>query len=286
MSEIFLSFSGDKSQKFAEEFKKLIKEIGLGTTFLADDDIKAGNDWLKKIYKALKDCKVGIVILTKENRDNNKWLYLEYGVLSYKVFSEHEKNLKVIPLYLDFEEKDNDWENPLPDTQSISLNSKFTNSIINLIESINKTTNNLKLTEKDKNEILKSSHIITLKDIIKTNISTESTLKKSDQQQKTISTTNCTIDKSLVAQILQHINNFITQNQCILYNHIEYNRLEKYLEEELKLNEVTLANAISYLSDKNHIIFTEEEGLDSYPIEYIRLSIQGQTVVRRRNRMK
>jgi len=77
MSEIFLSFSGKKSQKFAEELKKLIEKIGVGTTFLANDDIKGGDDWLKEIYDALKECRVGIVIFTKENRDNNKWLYLE-----------------------------------------------------------------------------------------------------------------------------------------------------------------------------------------------------------------
>ena len=285
MSQIFLSFSGDKSQKFAEKLKKLIEEIELGTTFLANDNIKSGDDWLKKIYNALKESKVGIVILTKENRDDNKWLYLEYGILSYKVFSEPKRILKVIPLYLDFEEKDNDWQNPLPHTQSISLNSNFDKAIINIIESINETIHNLTLTEKDKSEILKLSHITTLKNIIKENISIEPTVK-SDQEQKTISTRKGSIDKSLIAQILQYINNFITQNQCILYNHIEYNKLEEYLEEELKLTEVTLANAISYLSDNNYIIFTEEEDLDSYPIEYIQLSIQGQKVIRRRSRRR
>lgn len=288
MSDIFLSFSGNKSQHFAEELKKLIEEMKLGTIFLANNNIRSGDDWLQKIYDSLKECRIGIVIFTKENRDNNKWLYLEYGVLSYKVKTETDDNLKVIPIYLDF--KETDWnENPLKIHQSNSFVDDFEKSITDLLSDVNEITNRKKnfdfSTEISKSKYIK--YIENLKNILneEENTSTEPLSKQPSSQQQ-ISSSNHSMNKSLIAKILQHIHNFINQNQCILYNHIEYDKLEKYLEDETKEDETTLANAIAYLTDTNHIIFTEEEDLDSYPIEYIGLSIKGQKVIRRRNRKR
>jgi len=281
MSDIFLSFSGEKSENFARELEKLIKEINIGTTFLANNNISSGADWLQEIYDNLKECRVGMVIFTQENRDNNKWLYLEYGVLSYKVRTQNTENLKVIPIFLDF--KQNDWsENPLTIHQSISFVENFEESISKLFKDINEVTNKKKNINFSK-ELLETKYTVYIEKL--KNILSSTQPKESDTQQP-INSTNHSMNKSTIAQILQHIHNFINKNQCILYSHIEYDKLEKYLIEELELDELTLANSITYLSDNNYIIFVEEEDLDGYPIEYIGLSIQGQKVIRRRSRRR
>lgn len=289
MSDIFLSFSGEKSQEFAEELEKLIKEIDIGETFLSNNDIKAGNDWLDKISIALQKSRLGIVIFTKENRDNNKWLYLEYGVLSYKVLTRDRKNLNVIPLYLDFTEKEWD-ENPLNRHQSISLASSFQKEIVNLCLSINKTIGIQEIETDDdttlfRESILKSQYITSLEKIINSNnsspVKTNTTSKHKNLNIN--QNDNITLHNERISDLLLKINNYIIQNPCNLYKCIEYNKLEKYLEEE-SLDELALFNTIANLSDNKYLVFNEEYGVDGYPTEYISLSIQGQTVIRRRKR--
>jgi len=283
LSEIFLSFSGDKSQKFAEKLQDLIKKIGLGTIFLANTNIKSGDNWLEKIYANLKECRVGIVIFTKENRDNNKWLYLEYGVLSYKQETKTDENLKTIPIYLDFTE--DDWkDNPLVKYQSVSFSVNFDEAIDNLLVSINDTLRKKKgfnASEKRLEEPLLSI-INELKNIILSPEEIKDDKTKINSVSTPLTPITQPLNKSVIAQVLENIHSFIKKNQCILYNYIEYDKVEKYLENEVKIDEVTLSDAIAYLSDTNHLIFTEEEGLDGYPIEYIGLSAKGQKIIRRR----
>lgn len=284
MSDIFLSFSGKKSEEFAVELEKLITKIGIGTTFLANNNIHSGDDWLKKIYDNLKECRIGIVIFTEDNRDNNKWLYLEYGVLSYKVITQPTDKLKVIPLFLDF--KQDDWtKNPLQTHQSISFVEDLEKSISKLLSDINHITNKKFLTFSE--EILKNTYtpyIKSLKNILdKPNNTTTQSEQLNNQQLISNQNNNITLANEKMANLLLKINNFINQNQCILFNYIEYDKLEKYLE-EITSDDSSLASAIANLSSSRYLIFKEERAIDNYPIEYVSLSIQGHKVIRRRKR--
>jgi hypothetical protein len=92
-SEIFLSFSGDKSLKVAEEFGKLIKHLKLGESFLSKDKVTVGDDWLEKISSALDSSKIGLIFITESNK-NSPWIYIEYGVFLYKKY-KHKKNQEI-----------------------------------------------------------------------------------------------------------------------------------------------------------------------------------------------
>jgi len=112
--EIFLSFSGDISKRFAKQLKDLLTKLSIAKVFFSEEDINGGDKWLDKIQMALKTSKVGIICFTEENI-HKPWLFLEYGAFAYKQFLD-ENEIQIIPLFLNFTE----WnDNPLKDAQAI-----------------------------------------------------------------------------------------------------------------------------------------------------------------------
>lgn len=92
--KIFISWSGDNSKQIAIELKNILqtnifKETGL-ECFVSDIDITSGDDWWNKIKKELKECRLGIVCITKENL-KAPWIFFESGAMV-------ARDLKVIPL--------------------------------------------------------------------------------------------------------------------------------------------------------------------------------------------
>ena len=51
---------------------------------MSDEDIRAGARWHPEITSNLKDCKVGIICLTRENKES-RWIHFEAGALSKTV---------------------------------------------------------------------------------------------------------------------------------------------------------------------------------------------------------
>ena len=94
---IFISWSGDKSKRIAEELKRALEEDVFPSEgiecFVSTQDIKSGEYWYKKIKSELQTSKLGIMCITKEN-GKAPWLYFEAGALV-------GNNLKVIPLLVD-----------------------------------------------------------------------------------------------------------------------------------------------------------------------------------------
>lgn len=89
--KIFLSWSKDKSKKYAERFKGLIKKtLGLFETsiFISSQSIDVGEDWWQEIKGALSSAQVGVIFVTDENYDS-PWLNYETGILQ----SKFEKNM-------------------------------------------------------------------------------------------------------------------------------------------------------------------------------------------------
>lgn len=82
MTNVFISWSGSKSKKIAEELRKWIPSvIQFAKPYFTPSDIDKGAKWASEISKKLSDSNVGIICLTKENLER-PWILFEAGALS------------------------------------------------------------------------------------------------------------------------------------------------------------------------------------------------------------
>lgn len=80
--KLFISWSGEFSQKVAEKLKIWIPTIIQSVeVFYSPDDIAKGENWGNRLDKALSDCGFGIICLTPENIAA-PWIHFEAGALS------------------------------------------------------------------------------------------------------------------------------------------------------------------------------------------------------------
>ena len=63
MIDIFISYETTTGLQIAKHLKKSLKKLGLNA-FVANEDIKIGNDWKNSIECAIKDCKYFVLVLT------------------------------------------------------------------------------------------------------------------------------------------------------------------------------------------------------------------------------
>lgn len=84
-NKIFISWSGDSSEKIARQLKESLEaEIFSGsdlTCFVSTIGISSGTNWWNKIKKELKKCKLGILCITDENI-KAPWIYFEAGAMT------------------------------------------------------------------------------------------------------------------------------------------------------------------------------------------------------------
>lgn len=84
MSNVFLSWSGNKSKDMAQIFSYYLPYILQGRTcFFSPDEIPKGVGWYQYIGEALKNAECGIVFLTRDNI-SNPWILFEGGGLFSK----------------------------------------------------------------------------------------------------------------------------------------------------------------------------------------------------------
>ncbi len=80
--KIFISWSKDLSRQCAEILRDWIKcTLQASQPWISSKDIDKGSLWFNEINDQLKDTKVGIVCLTKENKEN-PWILFESGALA------------------------------------------------------------------------------------------------------------------------------------------------------------------------------------------------------------
>jgi hypothetical protein len=77
--KIFLSWSGDQSRSFAEEFKPWLEQVLAGTeVWHSIEDIDKGTVWFTAIISELDKCHCGIILITRENL-LAPWIHFEAG---------------------------------------------------------------------------------------------------------------------------------------------------------------------------------------------------------------
>lgn len=103
---VFISWSGERSRRVASHMKEWLKCVLQATDpWISTDDIERGSMWFQDISNSLSACTVGILCLTKENR-NAPWILFEAGAL-LKGLSTN----RVCTFLIDLEPKD--VESPL-----------------------------------------------------------------------------------------------------------------------------------------------------------------------------
>lgn len=80
--KIFLSWSGERSQKVAQLLDEWLSCVmQTCTPWISTKGIESGSIWFNEIQSQLQDTSTGIVCLTPENK-NNPWILFEAGALT------------------------------------------------------------------------------------------------------------------------------------------------------------------------------------------------------------
>lgn len=124
--KVFVSWSGEQSQKFAEALKEWLEQcIQSVEVFFSSEDIEKGDNWQIKLSNELHDTNYGIVCLTPENIDA-PWIHFEAGALSKMLDSK----VMVLAMNINFA----DIKGPLKAFQATKFEN---NDIFKLLKTIN-----------------------------------------------------------------------------------------------------------------------------------------------------
>ncbi|APO87032.1 TIR domain-containing protein [Marivivens sp. JLT3646] len=129
MTTVFLSWSGEKSQKIANELKQWIPSVlQFARPYFTPSDIEKGRKWSEEISTKLAETNVGIICLTSDNL-NKPWLLFEAGALSKNLDAAKVSSLK-------FGVSDADLPGPLGTLQNTNFEKE---DFKRLMSSINRT---------------------------------------------------------------------------------------------------------------------------------------------------
>jgi len=139
--ELFISWSGEKSKKFAEAIREWIPcVIQAVKPYFTPEDISKGQRWSSEISSKLESSKIGIIILTPNNLEA-PWLMFEAGALSKSL-----ETARVCPLL--FGVTPAEVKGPLVQFQCSIFNEP---EALKLLRSINNLLGNEKLEDKTLN---------------------------------------------------------------------------------------------------------------------------------------
>ncbi|MCI8594127.1 MAG: toll/interleukin-1 receptor domain-containing protein [Oscillospiraceae bacterium] len=129
--KIFVSWSGELSQKVAQGLKKwlpcIIQSLDV---FYSPEDIEKGENWDSKISTQLAECNYGIICLTSENT-NAPWINFEAGAIAKAL------EARVAALMINI--KPSDIQGPLKRYQATKFEK---DDVYHLISDINDTAEN------------------------------------------------------------------------------------------------------------------------------------------------
>jgi hypothetical protein len=79
--KVFLSWAGDKSKAVAQLLEEWIQCVVQAAEPWVSTNIDSGAMWLSEIHEQLSTVKIGVICITKENKDK-PWLLFEAGALA------------------------------------------------------------------------------------------------------------------------------------------------------------------------------------------------------------
>lgn len=136
--DIFISWSGNRSQKVAELLNNWLKYVIQAVNpWISTHDIDRGAVWFTTISENLSNTKFGIICLTQENK-NQPWILFEAGAIARGVSVN-----RVCTLLIDL--RPTDVENPLAQFNHTIAEQK--ESVWELIKTINKELKDKSLPE-------------------------------------------------------------------------------------------------------------------------------------------
>ena len=131
--KVFISWSGEHSNKIAEVLKKWLKHVIQSVEpFVSSEDISKGARWSSNIAKELQNTNFGILCVTKDNFQQ-PWLLFEAGALSKTIDTSY-----VVPLLFNLEPSDLS-DSPLLQFQAATFSK---DEIKKLIDAINNASEN------------------------------------------------------------------------------------------------------------------------------------------------
>ena len=128
--EIFISWSGDRSQKVAEALRDWLPSVLQSVRpFMSATDIDKGSRWADDLAVHLDEAQYGLICLTQENLEA-PWLLFEAGALSKSI-----QNSRVVPYLYGVSQAD--LQGPLAQFQAASADESST---LDVIKSINEVS--------------------------------------------------------------------------------------------------------------------------------------------------
>jgi hypothetical protein len=131
--QLFIGWSGERSQYVAEGFKKWIPTVIQAVKPWMSTSMERGLNWIKEVSGKLAESRIGVFILTPENL-KAPWVLFEAGALS-KTLSEEREHVCTLLVGLD----PGDVGMPLEQFQSTPATS---DDVWKLVKTINKALKN------------------------------------------------------------------------------------------------------------------------------------------------
>ena len=125
--KVFISWSGEHSNKIAEALKKWLKRVIQSVDpFVSSEDVQKGARWSEDIADKLADTNFGILCVTKDNLES-PWLLFEAGALS-KIKGE----AMVVPLLFGLKASDLS-DSPLLQFQAVPFSKEEMKKLVSTI---------------------------------------------------------------------------------------------------------------------------------------------------------
>ena len=124
--KILLIWSGNRSKTMAEALRDWLPHVIQAIEpWMSEHDMDKGARWSEELNRQLKECRVGLVCVTRDNQDSS-WINFEAGVISASLEQAH-----VCPYLLDL--KTSDLSGPLSQFQATEFSKEDTRKLLGTV---------------------------------------------------------------------------------------------------------------------------------------------------------
>ena len=124
--KLLLIWSGNRSKAMAEALRDWLPHVIQAIKpWMSEHDMDKGARWSEELNRQLKECRVGLVCVTRDNQDSS-WINFEAGVISASLEQAH-----VCPYLLDL--KTSDLSGPLSQFQATEFSKEDTRKLLGTV---------------------------------------------------------------------------------------------------------------------------------------------------------